>query len=83
VRNSDNALTNGLNRAYVSLEWLNRGLQIVNLAERFVDLTVSKRPFETLDLVTYGLAPLCLVLHQTFAVLAQYRQFHGQMKPIQ
>src|SRR5215471_4279856 len=53
------------------------------LPQCFGDLTVPKRPFETLDLVTYLLTPLCLALYQTFAVLAQYRQFHREMKPVQ
>src|SRR5215471_14337953 len=53
------------------------------LPKGFVDLTVPQRPFATLDLVAYLLTPLCLALCQTFTVLAQYRQFHREMKPVQ
>src|SRR3977135_1992578 len=34
-------------------EGLNRGLQVIDLAQRFVDLTMPERPFETLNLVAY------------------------------
>src|SRR4029450_339357 len=73
-----------LREAGISLaEGLDRALQIINLAEGFVDLTRPQRPFETLALVAYLLTQLCLARHQTFAVLAQYRQLHREVKPVQ
>src|SRR5215471_288838 len=62
---------------------LDRGLQIVDLAQRFVDLPMPQRPFETLDLVAYRLTQHGFTPHQAFAILAQYRQFHREVKPVQ
>jgi hypothetical protein len=59
------------------VEGLNRDLQVVDLAQRFVDLPMPQRPFETLDLVAYGLTQHRLTLHQPLTVLIQYRQPHG------
>src|SRR6266849_5388377 len=65
------------------VQGLDRGLQIVDLAKRFVDLTMPKRPFQALDLVPYRLTQHGRTLHQAFAELASYRQLHREMKPVQ
>src|SRR5712692_2532056 len=65
------------------LEGLDRALQIVNLAQRFVHLTMPQRPFQAFDLVPYLLTQHRLTLHETFAKLTQYRQLHREMKPVQ
>ena len=44
---------------------------------------MPQRPFETLDLVAYRLTQHRLTLHQPLTVLIQYRQPHGQVKPVQ
>src|SRR4029453_5677573 len=51
-------------------EGLNRALQVVNLAKRFVNLPVPQGPFQALNLVSYVLTSHRLALHQTFTVLA-------------
>src|SRR4029450_6968919 len=57
-------------------EGRDRGLEIVDLAKRFIDLTMPQRPFQAFDLVPYLLTQHRLTLHETFAKLTQYRQLH-------
>src|SRR5262249_42671035 len=58
-------------------------LQVIDLAERFVDLPMPQRPFQTFDLLPYPLTQHGLTLHQAFAILLQRRQLHREMKPVQ
>ena len=64
-------------------EGRDRGLEIVDLAKRFIDLPMPQRPFQALDLVPYLLTQHRLTLHKTFAKLTQHRQLHRKMKPVQ
>src|SRR2546425_2563676 len=64
-------------------EGRDRGLEIVDLAKRFIDLTMPQRPFQAFDLVPYLLTQHRLTLYETFAKLTQYRQLHREMKPVQ
>src|SRR6266446_5108106 len=63
-------------------EGLARGLEIVDLAKRFIDLTMPQRPLQALDLVPYLLTQHRLTLHETFTKLISYRQLHREMKPV-
>src|SRR6266446_10200284 len=63
-------------------EGLARGLEIVDLAKRFIDLTMPQRPLQALDLVPYLLTQPRLTLHETFTKLISYRQLHREMKPV-
>src|SRR6266478_4508503 len=51
-------------------EGFNRALQVIDLAQRFVDLTMPERPFETLNLVAYLRTQHRLTVHQTLTELA-------------
>src|SRR6266478_5313429 len=55
-------------------EGRDRGLEIVDLAKRFIDLTMPQRPFQAFDLVPYLLTQYRLTLYETFAKWTQYRQ---------
>src|SRR5215470_2502560 len=50
------------------LEGLNRDLQSVDLTQSFVYLTVPKRPFETVNLLTNRFTQHGVAMDQTFAV---------------
>jgi hypothetical protein len=60
-----------------------RTLQIVNLAQGFVHLTMPQRPFQTLDFLANRFSSHRLTCHQTFAVLAQHRELHREVIPVQ
>jgi hypothetical protein len=60
----------------MAVPWQVSHVQGVDLTERFVDLRMPQRPFQTLDLLPYLLPSRCLTLHQPCAVLLQHGQFH-------
>src|SRR5437899_708377 len=64
------------------VQGLDRGLQTVDLAKRFVDLPMPQRPLQALALVPYRLTQHGLTLYQAFTELASYRQLHREMKPV-
>jgi hypothetical protein len=55
------------------LEGLDRALQIVNLAQRFVHLPMPQRPLQTLDLLTNRFTQHGFAMDQSFAILTQHR----------
>jgi hypothetical protein len=64
-------------------ERLYRALQIANLAQRFVHLTMPQLPLQPLDLLTNRCTQDRLTLHQTFALLASLNLSHSWLRVLQ
>ena len=63
-------------------EGVNPGLEVINFVQGFEAIVMPQGPLQPLDLLPHLLTHHLVTVHETFAVLVQYRQSHREGKPI-